>query len=218
MSTQKMNMLISFYRKSRDNDVFNAIYKEFIEKPMEVYEAIAESLKAPVHEVIALYEDTLLHCIDSYNGKTDFERYFNRAIKLERANLYNRQRRRMKREWLESDLGYAEEYEVSDDTLSPLEMAVNNAMLEDNSAATEFIKRSSRKTKADQRQLIDFLVRNSDASTTAIVEAFPRHKSITALGKALGLHHMQVKRKLEMLACNFDSKQFGDYRDYLVAY
>jgi DNA-directed RNA polymerase specialized sigma24 family protein len=75
------------------------------------------------------------------------------------------------------------------------------------------------KKEADQRQLIDFLTDPTkvDATTTKIVEAFPQYKSITALAKALGLHHMLVRRKLESLIKNYDESAFGDYRDYLYA-
>ncbi|WP_154665822.1 hypothetical protein [Paenibacillus pinihumi] len=77
-----------------------------------------------------------------------------------------------------------------------------------------------RKKEADQRQLIDFLV-NSDPSqvdpdTKLIVSRFPQYPSITALAKALGLHHEVVKRKLRRLARNYDANRFGDYRDYLI--
>jgi DNA-directed RNA polymerase specialized sigma subunit len=72
--------------------------------------------------------------------------------------------------------------------------------------------------KADQRQLIDSLTDPAkvDATTTEIVEAFSQYKSITALGKALGLNHNTVKRKLNRLSRNFDESVFGDYRDYLA--
>lgn len=72
--------------------------------------------------------------------------------------------------------------------------------------------------ESDQRQLIGFLSKTADAPTKRIVEASlkNRHKSITALGKALGLHHSVVKRKIERLSRNYDPSQFGDYHDYLA--
>jgi DNA-directed RNA polymerase specialized sigma24 family protein len=74
------------------------------------------------------------------------------------------------------------------------------------------------KRERDQRQLISFLTDPAkvDSVTTAIVTNFEKYKSITALAKALGLHHSVVKRKIERLAKNYDPSQFGDYRDYLA--
>lgn len=76
-----------------------------------------------------------------------------------------------------------------------------------------------RKKEADQRQLIDSLVNDPsqvDPITTLIVAEFPKYKSITALAKALGLHHEVVKRKLTSLSRRYDANRFGDVRDYLA--
>jgi hypothetical protein len=74
------------------------------------------------------------------------------------------------------------------------------------------------KTKEDQRQLISFLTDPDkvDEITTLIVINFDKFDSITALGKALGIHHETVKRKLRKLARNYDESIFGDYSDYLA--
>ncbi|MFC3345040.1 hypothetical protein ACFOHW_21980 [Paenibacillus abyssi] len=82
------------------------------------------------------------------------------------------------------------------------------------------IERMHRKKEADQRQLIDFLVNSDpdqvDPVTTLIVTKFPQYPSITALAKALGLHHEVVKRKLRALSRRYDANRFGDYREYLA--
>jgi len=74
--------------------------------------------------------------------------------------------------------------------------------------------------EADQLELTDFLVKQDpgkvDTTTTLIVEVFPKFTSITALAKALGLHHEVVKRKLIRLSRNYDANRFGDYREYLA--
>lgn len=80
------------------------------------------------------------------------------------------------------------------------------------------INRMYRKKEADQRQLIDFLVNDPvkvDTVTTLIVTEFSKYPSITALAKALGLHHEVVKRKLLALSRKYDANRFGDIRDYL---
>lgn len=84
-------------------------------------------------------------------------------------------------------------------------------------AATKY--NEPKTTKADQRQLIDFLLDQTqvDNVTTAIVTNLPKYRSPRALAKALGLDHKKVDRRLRKLARNYDAELFGDYRDYLYA-
>ncbi|WP_433943657.1 hypothetical protein [Paenibacillus sp. SN-8-1] len=77
------------------------------------------------------------------------------------------------------------------------------------------------KKKADQRQLIDFLVHSGvpDAATIALVEAYlsaPPSASDTAIAKSIGIHHETVKRKLRKLARRYDANRFGDLDEYLA--
>lgn len=76
----------------------------------------------------------------------------------------------------------------------------------------------TRNKRADQRQLIDSLCdpRQVDYDTTRIVSMFPQYESITALAKALGLHHETVSRKLKRLSRRYDANRFGDLREYLA--
>ncbi len=107
--------------------------------------------------------------------------------------------------------GFLDSTASTDETDAPKFEVVANETVED-----EVLKIK----EADQRQLIDFLVNNDpsqvDPETRLIVSEFSQYPSITALAKALGLHHEVVKRKLRKLARNYDSSRFGDYRDYLV--
>ncbi|MFD1267558.1 hypothetical protein [Paenibacillus motobuensis] len=76
-----------------------------------------------------------------------------------------------------------------------------------------------RKKEIDQLQLIDFLVNDPtqvDRETILIVSQFSQYASITALSKALGMHHEYVKRKLRRLSRRYDSNRFGDYSEYLA--
>lgn len=94
--------------------------------------------------------------------------------------------------------------------------------LEDVAALTpeqEFLRRNYTKKEADQRQLIDFLARDPrqvDHDTTLIVSQFSEYDSITALAKALGMHHEFVKRKLRKLSRRYDANRFGDINEYLA--
>lgn len=98
------------------------------------------------------------------------------------------------------------------------EEAPTSEIASDYDLEEEVIQRFSKKKEADKRQLIDFLLQSAktDDVTTAIVTNFSQHKSITALAKALGLHHEIVKRKLRSLSRHYDANRFGDINDYLA--
>lgn len=84
----------------------------------------------------------------------------------------------------------------------------------------EVITKIFKKKEADKLILIDYLLESAkiqyDSTMTAIIEEFPRHKTINALGKALGLSRNTVDRKLKSLARHYDGNRFGDIQDYLA--
>ncbi|MFC7799203.1 hypothetical protein ACFTRE_14570 [Bacillus subtilis] len=201
---EKLNNLVMEYKLTQCNLVFEEIYELTISKLKATFKEIARSLKSNVPEVNALYEDVLMRCIDTYSGEHDFENYFMFSVKNKRANLYRDRKTRREREVMECELKKQDDEGAA--TLEVISMETPE-------------KLQFKKKRADQRQLISSLLEKSDESTKAIVETFlvSERPTPTAIGKMLGIHHMTVIRKLEKLAGNFDSKQFGDYRDYLVA-
>ncbi|MGG4217533.1 NUMOD1 domain-containing DNA-binding protein [Paenibacillus jamilae] len=74
------------------------------------------------------------------------------------------------------------------------------------------------KREDDQRQLIAYLSDPAqvDTVTNSIVTMFSQYDSITALAKALGIHHETVSRKLRKLSRRYDANRFGEVRDYLA--
>lgn len=201
---EKLNSLVMEYKHTRCNLVFEEIYRLTISKFKATFKEIARSLRSNVPEVSALYEDVLMRCIETYSGEHDFENYFMFSVKNKRANLYRDRKTRREREVMECELEKHDGEGAA--TLEIISMETPE-------------KLQFKKKRADQRQLISSLLEKSDGSTKAIVETFlvSERPTPTAIGKALGIHHMTVIRKLEKLAGNFDSKQFGDYRDYLFA-
>ena len=201
---KELNELVLSYQKTKDESIFNRIY-EIVSAEWKSLHVIGKSIMADEHQILALYEDVLMRCIERYTGHGDFIRYYRAGLRMSRAALYKDQRR------------YYERFEPSnnetDDEGTPIAATIECIP---DPLTTEEI--AFRKTEADQRALIDFLVSDTDATTTAIVEAFLAHPrpTPTAIGRLLGLHHSVVKRKLERLAGKFDAKQFGDYRDYLA--
>jgi DNA-directed RNA polymerase specialized sigma24 family protein len=204
---KQLNDLVIEYQKTKDESIFNQIYEIVSEKWVNLH-FIGKSLLSDEHEATALYEDTLIRCIERFNGTGDFMNYYKAGLRKSRANLFNKYRRRFK-----VIVPMEENIDKSDDSDDSIAATIENVP---DLYTTEEL--ALQKTEADQRQLIDFLLSGADATTTAIVEAFLAHPkpTPTAIGKALGLHHSVVKRKLERLATKFDAKQFGDYRDYLA--
>jgi hypothetical protein len=200
MNNSELNSLVVSYQTDRNDDTFTKIY-EIIANTWTNLEKVAKSVRADIHEITALYEDALLKCIDKYDGKTDFIRYYRHCLKRARADLYKYKKLRYESEIKEST------YEID------FECLINSDNDVDSTAATVLETK-----RADQRQLIDYLLSGADATTTAIVEAFLSEKkpTPTAIGKKLGLHHSTVLRKLTRMASKYDSKKFGDYRDFLV--
>lgn len=75
-------------------------------------------------------------------------------------------------------------------------------------------------TESGRQAIIDHLLQSpqTDSATSRIVAVLnpSRFESLTSLGKAAGVHHEIVKRKLRALARNYDERRFGDIRDYLA--
>lgn len=201
LNKKQMNIAVLDYQKSKCEKTFHEIYDHFITRIDKLFVTIGKSIGADYWETRALYEDTLLKCISNYDGSNDFENLFNASIPLQRRHFLRGRSNRNKHEFIpKKDDMNAATFEVTYE-ITPEDAVVT-------------------KKEADQRQLIDFLLdKAKDATTTAIVEAFlsSERPTPTAIGKQLGLHHSTVIRKIEKLASKFDNKQFGDFRDYLVA-
>lgn len=205
MNNSELNSLIVSYQTDRNDDTFTKIY-ETIANTWTNLEKVAKSVRADICEITALYEDVLLKCIDKYDGRTDFIRFYRYCLTRARAEFYWYKKLRYESEIKECEINASDEMDF--------ERLINSANYADSTAATVLETK-----RADQLQLIDFLLSGADATTTAIVEAFLSEKkpTPTAIGKKLGLHHSTVLRKLTSLASKYDSKKFGDYRDFLVA-
>jgi DNA-directed RNA polymerase specialized sigma24 family protein len=204
-TNQKLNTLVTIYRETRDEDVFNEIYAKTIGKVYGKLETIGKSIRADFHETLALYEDVLLRCIDVYDGKQDFQHFYNSSVSRARTDLYRKKKRLFEREYYEPET-------EDEDAATSFDFIVGSDGADD-----EYLRKQ---TEADQRQLIGYLMNGADELTTAIVKLMLDNPELgpTAIKRQLGLkHHSTVTRKIESLAGKFDSKQYGNYRDYLVA-
>ncbi|PFP30209.1 MarR family transcriptional regulator [Bacillus sp. AFS073361] len=182
------------------NEVYRSLHAEYRKK---IAYWSTSTFMANKHDVMEIFDDMLLRSLDAVekNGG-DFVKLFHLSLNSRYKSLLRKLTTRRK----------FEQYEVeSEEDEKPASFEIDSGFrIEEEIIA---------KKKADQRQLIDSLLNDADAKTTAIVEAFlvSENASPTAIGEALGLHHSTVIRSLKRLAGKFDSKKYGDYTDFLVA-
>jgi DNA-directed RNA polymerase specialized sigma24 family protein len=202
MSKQKLNNLVLDYQRTHNDETFSKLYV-LVSENWRSLETIGKSVRASGAEILEVYEDALMRCIDAYDGRGDFINLLNRSLWRERRGIYRKNKRIYQHEIyitsVENDDGSEVAFEIAD------EFNIEEYLIA--------------KKKANQWQLIDSLLNGADETTTAIVETFLAHPkpTATAIAKELGYHHSKVIRKLERLAGKFDSKQYGDFTDYLVA-
>lgn len=204
----KIENLITEYRESGSDQVFREIYERMASvvkaSNLRSYlEVTARALRCGTDEVIEVFDDTLLEVIAAYEESKNFENFFNRSWKNRKANLYNKHKRRRKREVYVDDTA-EEEYNIF--AKIPDELDVEHEVT------------TATKKEVDQRQLINFLIDKADPETTAIVDGFlGGGRTLRQVGKPLGLHPQQVSRKLRKLSENHDPARYGDFEDYLLA-
>ncbi len=109
-------------------------------------------------------------------------------------------------------VGQEDSSEDGDDVAVELEI-VDEFNLEEYVAS-----KAEHKTDADKRQLINALSKNTDSVTKKIITEYLRSENAkpTAIGKAIGIHHQVVKRKVKKLARNFNESEFGNIEAYLA--
>jgi hypothetical protein len=203
----KINHLVTQYISTKDDDTLNEIYKKLFAEyrnKLDYWNATTSTISN--HETQAIFDDTLISILQYIEEKGgDFVKMFQQRLTSKKTDLLRRIIVKRKHEQYEVD--------NDDENAATFEIA-SDFNLEEDVAARMYAKQ-----KDDQRQLIDFLVRGENARTTAIVQAYltTDHKTPTAIGRHLGLDHKQVSRALTRLASKYDTKQFGDYTDYLVA-
>ncbi|MEH7652297.1 sigma-70 family RNA polymerase sigma factor [Bacillus safensis] len=200
---QELNNLIMRFKESNQDTDFTEIYNLTVKKASNTFQSTARSLLTGEADVQELYEDVLMKCISEYNGMHDFENFYKNSLKNRRADTYRKTRRMNERDLY-----------IVDKTIEEDKGAATLEPVDEKTPETIYFN----KKRADQRQLIDSLLEKADETTRQIVETFLGcdRPNPTAIGKRLGLHHSTVIRKLEKLAGSFDTKQFGNYRDYLV--
>ncbi|PFZ19524.1 AsnC family protein [Bacillus wiedmannii] len=210
---QKLNIneMANDYLRTGDDFIFTDLYTSLSEVYRnKLWYWSTSTYMANEHDITGLFHDVIQKVLESLrnNAGGDFVKLFAVSLGNSYKSLLRKLRTRRK-------------YELYDGPNSDEEE--NTAMFEAIADEFDLEEHVIKKKEADQRELIDFLTdpaKVSDETTTAIVESFITNDgptTPTAIGKKLGLHHSTVIRKIERLAKRFDERQFGNYRDYLLA-
>lgn len=211
---QKLNIneMANDYLRTGDDFVFTDLYTSLSEVYRDKLRYWSTSTyMANEHDITDLFHDVIHKVLESLRNNVggDFVKLFAVSLGNSYKSLLRKLRTRRK-------------YELYDGPDS--DENENTAMFETLKDDFDLEEHVIKKKKADQRELIDFLTdpdKVNDETTTAIVESFlsseNKTPTPTAIGKMLGLHHSTVIRKIERLAKRFDERQFGNYRDYLLA-
>lgn len=205
MSFEKLNKLADAYFSDRSQDAFRKLYDEArLTFQTHNRKRICGSGYGNINDADEILDDVILK-LTSKQEVSGFGSQMSTALRNARVSWYRKEKARTWRFELTVDSAPAEDapvYEIPDDKTTE-----------------DIVLEKCRKKRADQRQLIDSLVSDPskvDFDTVRAVSEFPQYDSITALAKALGMHHEVVKRKLRRLASRYDANRFGDVREYLA--
>lgn len=198
--------MVLVYQRVPSNETFSEIYFEtkseilndiklrYFEKKMRIDEG----------SLLEMFDEAIIYTIGAFKKGQTFAKLVAWKFKALRINYLRDSKRGINR---------------ITDRIATDEEGAELDFQSDYELENEVIRKNTAKRKADQRQLIDFLVSGENERTTAIVQTYLSTdlKTPTAIGKHLGLDHKQVTRALTRLASKFSTKQFGNYHDYLVA-
>lgn len=203
MKFLKLNTAAEQHSLSQTTETFQRLYDEASTSLRKINRAEIIRFRIGDENDADEIFDRVLIDIAGMAGVRNFGQTFDKALKFARYNFYRTEKRRNSRYQLKVNSGNEEDID--------LEVA-------DEQTVEQIIEFKQRKKEADQRQLIDFLTDPDqvDHDTTLIVSQFSQYDSITALAKALGMHHEFVKRKLRKLARRYDANRFGDISEYLA--
>ncbi|MFF2886694.1 hypothetical protein [Paenibacillus sp. NPDC057967] len=202
MSDVKLNMVYKAY--INDEVGFSDVYRAANRIREINRDKIISFALGDEADAVELFDDTLMK-LTLGPEVPDFERSLNVRLRRRRIDLLRRKTSKEATESYEAIL----ESTVEEGTAIP-----------DSFQSSHNLEHEVLMKEADHRQVIDSLVNDPtqvDPVTTLIVTEFPKYKTVTALAKALGLHHEDIKRKLRRLSRRYDANRFGDYYEYLSA-
>ncbi|MEH6941635.1 sigma-70 family RNA polymerase sigma factor [Bacillus sp. JJ722] len=201
---ENINKLVDLFLEDKSEWNFEKMYKATLQQfKSRLMRWGTTTSMAGLHDIFELFDEMLLNTLD------DVEKDGGDFVKLLQVKLTNRYKSLLRKISRRKQL---EVYEAkTDDEAGTSQFEIASDF---NLEATIIAKK-----KADQLALIDSLLNGADSTTKRIVEAFLSHPkpTATAIAKELGYHHSKVTRALNRLGAKFNTKQYGDYHDYLVA-
>ncbi|WP_018755156.1 hypothetical protein [Paenibacillus terrigena] len=208
MDLTQLNSLAARYKVSGDEAHLRLLYDEAAPIKRSNRLKVTMSSYGDAADADELFDDAIMELLQR-NDIINFGKMLIAALNLKRLHLFRTIKRRNNNIKIEGSLD--DTYIDEQGSPNPKIVLKSSHIVED-----EVIKKET-----DQRQLIDFLLdRANDPVTTLIVTKFKNDdcstKSMTALAKALGLHHETAMRKLRSLVKHYDANRFGDYYEYLA--
>lgn len=203
----QLNSKAAAYYANRCDQTFREMYDEAVKVFQKTHRAQTLAMRrGDEHDADSYFNDAFLR-LSQRDDIDDFARTFSKALRIGRLKIGrdNGRRQRLITVTLDATI------EQEDGSYTPI--------YETPTVESAEVTYARSKKEADQLQLIDFLENDPgqvDRDTTLILSQFRQYDSITALAKALGMHHEFVKRKLRKLSRRYDANRFGDVRDYLA--
>lgn len=208
MKDNNINELASNHYEVGTQESFARLYRELSTRWVRRIRKDVAATLGDEAEVGALYDDCLLDVVRDWTpGSGDFEHMLNKRIRLRKIDLFRKNALRQRR-WSKS---YEEMTEETEDGA-----ATSFADEREDTEGTVIKKMIDH----GRQSVIDHLLHSakSDTATTAIVAELrvSQFESYTALGKATGIHHEIVKRRMHAMSRAYDGNRFGDIRDYIA--
>lgn len=202
MTDQQLNSLAENYRLNGCQQSYNELYNAVSGLRTINRRSMRRMGFTDISDADTVFDDTFMRVI-SREVTDNFQRFLSRSLKHARIDFDRKEQRRRSNE-------ASMDAPTSSDPDAP---TLGMTLLSDYDTEAEAI---AKKKKAEQRQLLDFLLMGSDSLTKEIVRRFPEYDSANALAKALGVHHSVISRKLKSLARKYDANRYGDIADYLA--
>ncbi|MFK4304300.1 hypothetical protein ABH892_004440 [Paenibacillus sp. RC254] len=199
MSFEKLNKKANEFFVSKTPENFNNVYQEVIEEfQRQNRRRVTSTGLGSIDDADEILDSVILK-LTARDGALNFGKLVSRSLKNARIDF------------LRSELRRSESFELSIDSSEESALTLNIA-------DSELVEDRVLKKEDDQRQLIAYLSDPTqvDDVTTLIVTKFSQYDSITALAKALGIHHETVSRKLRKLSRRYDANRFGEIGEYLA--
>lgn len=199
------SLAITYFQTDGAN--FQEIYDFHREYHKDAFKRDARNFQVNVHDVEAVYDDTLTMCLLKWSGNGQFCKYFTRSIKNGLKDLYKEAKRY--RETFAFTIDSSPEKHDSSDTPE------DERQHED---ASDFnLESDVLFGDTEKSRMVQELYGLADEKTKPIVLAFLTCKNRQEVSDKLGIHHETVKRRINKLNGLYNrclKREYGEIQDY----